>query len=716
MKEQKQSNLDQYWATLTDPDQLLDHLEDKIKNYYDDLRSTGLLTVWERSFRAYYGGRVGNYGSMSLFESSRLNQAGKQGEKTRLKANHYRNLLRHTLQLATQEKRNVQARATNTDYKSQSQTILANGLVEYYWNEKGVSDKIKDAVEIGLVYGEGFIHGPWDPNAGEIYTVDAQGLPIYEGDQKYELFEPINVIRDPGHKSDKPYNWVMIKSQENRWDLVTKYAESGMQEAIQNAPAEDRDEEFNPSFQIRNTNEQQDTDLVTVYTMYHGKTESMPQGRMVIFIRGHVVMFDGPLPYKNIPVFQLRAEKILGTIYGYSVAFDLLGLQEGIDELHTALMSNNKTFGVQSLWIKDTDKVQVSTIATGMKVWKSEEKPESLQLTASSKESYTYLDKLEHTQEQLSAISSTVRGNPEANLKSGNALALVVSQSIQFQQALDSAIDHFEESVALGLVDNLRDFSRTERVANIVGKSQRSMAKQFEPSNDLSEINRFVVEQVNPLSKTVAGRAEIANNLLQQGMIKDPQQYIMVLQTGQLDNATEDTTSEMLLIRAENESMRDSAQPPDPNKPQQPQQASSAIAVLTDNHNLHIHEHRCVLNTPEARLNPQLVQTVLQHIQEHIDLARSMDPALAMILGQQPLPPPVPGMPPMGQPVPQQGGGAPQGSNPMNPQTPTQQSAQGVPAATLPHLPPGSPQSAKDAYAKVQALPAQESRPYQFQG
>ncbi len=665
----KDLSKDQYFASIEDHSQLLDHLENKIESYYDDLRNTGIMGLYERSFRAYYGGRVGQgMFNSAIFESSKLTGGGKQGEKTRLKANHYRNLIQHLHQLVTQQKPDAQARASNSDYRSQAQTILGNGLLDYYWREKHVGQVIRDSVELGLIYGESFIHSPWDPASGDVYAVDANGTPIYEGDVKFELFAPIDVIRDASLKSNKHSKWSIIRAQENRWDLMAQYP--GAAEDIKSIEAVDNTSQISdPSFQLRGGLEPKNDDILNLYTFYHDKSDALPDGRLVVFLKG-LVLFDGPLPYRRVPVYRLAAGQIYNTIYGYSLAFDLLGIQEGIDELHTALMSNNKTFGIQSLWVKDTDKVQVSSLGGGMKLFSSEEPPVPIQLTKSAPESYNYLDKLEQTAELLSGISSTVRGNPEANLKSGNALALVVSQSIQFANSLEDAVNRSVEEIGMGLIDALRDFAKTPRVANIIGKSQRAFAKEF-TSDDLAQINRVVVEQVNPLSKTIAGRAEIASNLLQQGLITDPQQYMMVLSTGQLDPVMEGPQAEMLTIRAENEELRE---------------GKAVIAVLTENHALHIREHKSVIASPEAKLNPQLVQQVLTHIQEHINLARSMDPALAMILGQQPMPP-APGLA-IPQAVPA-----------------AEQVAAGTPPVSMPNVPPGAP---PEAQAAIDQLPVPE--------
>src|ERR1019366_9170402 len=102
---------------------------------------------------------------------------------------------------------------------------------------------------------------------------------------------------------------------------------------------------------------------------------------------------------------------------------------------------------------------------------------------------------------------------------------------------------------------------------------------------------------------------------------------------------------------------------------------NSVIAILTDQHSLHIKEHKSVLADPDLRKDPELVSRTLAHIQEHINLLKTGDPQTLMMMGEKPLsppqqqgPPPGPGGPPPGPqgPPPPMGGhpGAPQGPRP----------------------------------------------------
>lgn len=150
------------------------------------------------------------------------------------------------------------------------------------------------------------------------------------------------------------------------------------------------------------------------------------------------------------------------------------------------------------------------------------------------------------------------------------------------------------------------------------------MMKEFTGA-DLSEINRVTVDVGSPLSRTTAGKLSILESLAQAGLIKNMDQYLQVLQTGTLEPAIEGETAELMLIRSENEKLGEGA--------------GDVIAVATDNHSMHIQEHKSVLASPESRSNPAIVQATLAHIQEHINLLSTVDPNLLAMMGQQSLAP-----------------------------------------------------------------------------
>ena len=162
--------------------------------------------------------------------------------------------------------------------------------------------------------------------------------------------------------------------------------------------------------------------------------------------------------------------------------------------MYSAVLTNQSAFAVQSVAIPRGADISVDQISEGMSVIEYNEqagKPEPLQLTGSSPETFRFIEMLERASETISGVNSVARGNPDKNLQSGNALALVQSMSLQFMSGLSQSYVKMIEDVGTGLINMLKDFAAAPRVAMIVGKSNRSYMKEFK-GEDLNNVNRVI--------------------------------------------------------------------------------------------------------------------------------------------------------------------------------------------------------------------------------
>lgn len=264
-------------------------------------------------------------------------------------------------------------------------------------------------------------------------------------------------------------------------------------------------------------------------------------------------------------------------------------------------------------------------------------------------------------------------GNPGPNLRSGNALVVMAAQAIVFNSRLEHSYVMAIETVGTLTMKFLKTFAARPMFASIVGKYKQAYLKEF-TADELTNIDRVTVKKRNPLVDTTAGRLQMAESMLQQGIITTMDQYLIVMETGSLDPMLEPTIVEMLLIQSENEDLA---------------LGKPVIGVPTDTHTKHIIHHKAVLANIEARKQADVIQATLDHIQWHIDISRTMDPHFLTLTGNQPLPPPE---------LPPQGGNAP--SELQAPQTTTEI----TPGGKMPNLPEGADQLTTSAYEKVQAM------------
>ena len=630
------SNPNVYWATEP-ADKCARHLAHKIDQYYQYLLTNEYMELWNKSFKYYYGGKI---------RGGRLNRGGDEGEFTVVNVNQYGSILKHLLNLTVSERPAWEPRAINSDVTSMKQTILARGLLDYYMREKRVERDLMEAVENALLFGEGYIVVDWNATSGKEHAIDPDtGESIREGDLEYQACEPVDVIRDPRLESARERDWVIVRTYINKYTLAAKFPEHA--DKIVNLA---RETDIKTHYR-RYNNQAWNSDEIAYYTFYHAKTEALPEGRLMSMVDHNLVLLDTALPFEHIPVYRIAAQNIKGTPMGYTCGYDLTALQENLDMLFSIIMTNQETFGVQNIIAPIGSNINNTQLAGGLNLieYTPGMKPESLDLLHTPAELFKMIDIIIQQMEQISGVNSVTRGQPDPSLKSGAALALIQSMAVQFSQSLQWAYVQLLEDVGTATIQILKTYASIPRIATIVGKNNKSMLQAFS-NKDIQNIERVVIDMGNPTSRTVAGKINLAEMMLQAHLITMPDELLQVINTGCLEPMTEGKTSELLSIKQENQMLSE---------------GKDCIVILTDDHILHIQEHKSVLADPTARSNNEIVQTTLKHLQDHIGILSSPQYSQLMQL--------------MGQPALQPQGGAP-GSPQAPGSSPGQPASVGAPA------------------------------------
>lgn len=585
-------------------------LMQKSESFYTTLNSNKYLDKLYNMYRYYYGTHYDD----SNGSGHQISFAGEQGELVQVPVNHFRNLAKNIINMITANRPILEARAINTDYKSLSQTYLANGILDYYMREKGLEEIVGEAVEMSLILGAAFVKMAWNSMKGEQYEVDDAGKPLLNGEMEFSLLSPLDVVVDGTLERYEDREWIITRSYVTRYNLIAKYPQFHneiMNIRTKNDPTASRLGSF--------SNDK--TDLIPIYEFFHKKTEALEDGRYMLYLNDKAVLLDSLLPYRDIPIFRLAPSSIMGTPYGYSDMFDVYPIQEMMNSIYSGISTNQNAHLVQSLFIPRGSDIVPDSVIGGMTIIEGNTPPQAVQLTSTPEEAFKFLEVLKQDAETLVGVNSVTRGNPEASLRSGTALALVQSMSIQFQSGFQKAYVKFLENVGTSLIEILKDYCSAPKMIAIVGKNKAPLLKEFK-GDMIKDVQRVVVDVGNPLSRTIAGRVEMADHLAQMKLIQTPQQYMMVMETGRIDTMYEGDMSDLLNIKRENELMLE---------------GETVFANILDRHRLHIAEHRCVVNDPDLRAQPELYQSAMAHIQEHIDMLRTVDPDLLQLIGEQPL-------------------------------------------------------------------------------
>lgn len=604
----------EYWA-LKSQEEIINELTSRVEKYDEYLLKSGIMTILKDSYTTFYG-------------DTKIHDVGLAGELKAIRINHYGNLIRNLISLVTSNKLAWQPIASNTDVESQSAAILAGGLLDFYMKSHHLDRTFKNAALMAAFLKESWVSTTWNVNSGNVIAVDPETqMPFHEGDLEYGSYGLNDIIRDYT-RTDQENEWLIVRDFVNRFDVAAQfpeYEDKIMAIAIDKMKLD--------RIRIRPLVDDTESDLIPYYTFYFRPSPALPNGRMIEFVDGQALT-DGPLPYERIPLTRIAAEDTFEDCFGHSPMHDVLAVQKGIDMLASTLLSNNAAFGVQNIKIAKGSGLAITKLHGGLNLIEYDKLagngPEALQLTASAPETYKFLDVLIQQSQLLSGINDAIRGQAPAGT-SGAALALLSQQAIQFANGLQQSYIALAEDTGTLSIQILQKYANTTRIATLAGKHNRPLLKEWSKEN-LNGVSRVTIEAGNALSKTAAGRLSIAESLQAGGYIQRPEQYIAVLETGRLEPVYENESRQLLLIRAENEKLAD---------------GNSVVALVTDAHEQHIVEHASVLSSPESRDNPNspMILNTLAHIQEHLTFVRTMDPGLAALLKQQPLPPAAPEAP-----------------------------------------------------------------------
>lgn len=701
------SQPDDYYFANAPLDEIGDRLMDRVDNFYIFLNSTGIMNLWRRSFAFFYN---------SARMGGRINPVGQKLEMQSISMDDYPNLLRNVLVLTTAQLPSMQTMCSNGDEKTLEQNKVSQQILDYEARAHRVNDYIVQSAEDALWGGEGFIYKGWNANLGPEVAPDAdletmepildengQQKTLHVGDWEFENLTCIDVIRDVDELSYDACQWVIVRRFQNKWDLIAQYPQ--FRDSIQRASWALTDRR-NSKFGYTAMNHR---DLVPTFEFFHDKTLAVPEGRQTLFLDPETVLFDGPLAYGSRPVYRCSYAELRNNPFAWTVGFSLLPLAEANNRLTSTLLTNVATFGVTRVLNPRGANISLQALATNLAVvdytpvGPTGGKPEVLNMSNPiTKETGDLLQFINRKMETYVSIPGTMRGQVEQEEMSGAAMAMQASVALQFSAGFQKSVIKVLEDVGTGMIQDIKAFASAPRQALIVGKMDQGYLKAYS-QQDFDGIDRVVVSAANPLLNTTAGKVNLADQLMQNGMLPQGEagamKYIQVMNQGKLEPETQALQAKYMQIQSDKESLLAGRMP---------------MIHLEDDHPLMMQEVAVLTYNPLIRSNPKLGNLVRQYIAAHFQQWLSMPPLLAAAMGIQP-PPAQPAPGPSGPETSANPPGMPGKQSPQ-PQTPHPQhkppmagagQQPGAPKGpNMPQAPKNAPPQMKQQMNKITPSPA----------
>jgi len=627
-----------YWAAQQNVDDVAAEVWKKIDGYFTAMKASGRMAKAIRAINTYYG-RGPSGGQDTAYLSP-----GGDGELVNMNTNHFAGLLTQAEVLTTSERPAFKAIAVSTGYGDKAQAQVAEGILEHYDRTLSLHQIDRKVAKWSLLCGEAYGSWSWDSSLGDSIGDPETGEVVSDGDAVASAHTIFDVAFDSTVGDFDKTPWVCIRSRASKWDLAEIFPEKRTEiHAVTSdkSATEHSFDSLDPSGQDRSKE-----DFVDVWEFRHRSTPALQGGRLIRLISPKCVLYDshtsvdgeakpGAYPYgKSLMVRRMTPEQVIGQSAGHTAFFDLLAQQEGIDLVATIMASTVNTSGASNLYVQRGANIQIDSLAGGFNLIQGDvvDAPKPVLSASVSKEALEFAQMCVQWMRQRTAINDVVMGEPTKGMPA-QAMALLHAQALQFHSGTAESYQHFTEGMRTDLIDLLKMFANTQRVALVAGAAGKWQLAEYS-KKDLAGVSRVYVEQVPAAAKSYAGKVSMAKDLLDMGMIREPQTYIDLISTGQIKPMYEAEEANLMRIQAEMDLLRKGIGlcPVDAMGNFVDDGQEHVRPLITDTHWLDIPQYTGVINTPDARSDPKVVKAVSEVIQYKLKLWRQMDPALIVIM------------------------------------------------------------------------------------
>lgn len=608
-----------YFAT-EDVQHVISRLDKEVQSWGMDTFAssvfTSVIATYWRNHAAYYSAMIApdNW-------ASSLGSAGEQGELVKVTLPVARTLTRQFITLVTKQRLNFEVLTENSDSSPMQTARIGKAICTATQDTQELDQKIEAMAEKTCVLGASFMSCTWRSDKGYIYSQGPDGQALYSGDNHVEWHDLLDMVFDWSVENFSDLSWVIVKRKTNRYDLMAQYPQIATDIAALPSVKETR--QSLPNYNFLNRYENQD--MIYVYEFYHKPSPALPQGRMIAYSSAGTVYYDDINPYECIPVYALQFEKINTTGLGYPMFSNLMPAQEMLDHSVSVQATNQSAYGVQSLLVPRGSDINIEQIVGGVNMIhfspmsaEGGGEPKPLELPKTPPEVNVFMNDMNTYLGNLSMINDTLRGQPPANVSSGAMAATLSANAMEFLSSAQKNVVMLIEKVMNQVVKNYKMFSSMPQLIDIVGLGNIAYAKEFK-EEDIKAISKIKIRTMSPMLNSSAGRIQVADSLLQNGLLKDASKYFQILEGQNLDVLYKDSLSEQMAIQAEVDAILEG-------KPVMP--------FILDNHMLFVKSYQELIYNPYVRANGQILQKVLALSQDRInmEMSISMNPALAKIV------------------------------------------------------------------------------------
>lgn len=706
-----------YWATEPAP-VLAKHVIQRYRDWRRYLRDIGHTTKALNGFRYHHGwNRLGE-------SAAAMALGGEKRDYLRMVVNEVRVMVQHVLSMLASRVPEMQPVAAASTPGAREETIVARDILQHVHRVQRVDSMHAEVRKLAFLMGEAYRLCLWDGNKGEPVAADVgpDGQPVaalHQGDFNNSVCSILDVARDPTVRNWDQIPWVVIRTWENKHVLAANRPEEEAAKirgiTWRGLESIDLQEDLWGMMAL-NTPALQGGDTIPVYHFFHVDNVALPGGLAFSCLSDGMWLGEPTAnPYNGLPVKRLSPDTIHGTTLGDTNVFDVTGLCDAVNILYSTWITNTSRWGIGAVMINKASSVSRDSLGNGSTAIEYTAVPGAPNAGAPTAfiPPGTPQEVVQLAQMLMSMVAKSMGLNDTAvgNLPFAGMPAALVAQMIQvaqqFQDTFYGAIVRFESDCATHELDCLKLFAKDSRKYEVMGESQRWMAKEFN-GDTLKGVSRVAFEPAPAIANSLAGRQMQLETMAQMAQANAPFSFPGIADfftTGRMPTELSEVENLNIKIARIQEQLRAAKYLTGPDgQPLPVVDPMTGMPALTDSGQpqfqidptslpkLAVGMKVWTFITPllslmdEEHDTPAVMEAVTAAVLECMRIWRSTPPELLALLGAPPLAPQA--APPIGAPMSPTGPAGPPGAPPALPPPLPPGMPQGMPG-NAPQLPPG---------------------------
>lgn len=436
---------------------------------------------------------------------------------------------------------------SDTDLKAAQ---MAQALLEYWWDDMQLDDKLEEALLWAIITGQGFWKITWDPHAGKSlkFLLDPQGNPItddglkdlfrskltqagitpqektvYMGDIRVEVPSPFDVYIDPTAKVFEDAKYVICTHNLDPDEIKARWGVWVEPDKVSTTP--------DATLPFANANDTAENNVKAVNVGYFKPSPALPNGRYVVWIdKPSRILEDSKWPYPTheLPLVKFPGIRIPGQIYDSSVVEHAIPLQKELNRTVSQIVQYKNLTIKPRIWSPSgaLSGVRITDEPGAVNEYNviGDHRPEIERMPAMQQYVFDHLTGIRNALREVFGLTEVSEGNLPPNLEAGVAIDLLQEMSTDRLAPTIKLIEHCIARSGQLMLNLAQQYYIEPRLVKIKGSGGGVQVKRFTQADIQGGIN-VRVESGSALPRTRAGRQARVQWMMENNIIRPEQAY-----------------------------------------------------------------------------------------------------------------------------------------------------------------------------------------------